>query len=67
MSFDAMVLGLYVRGKIEKHGSPEQIVDRLKRKYPQTPSMWVSAEAISPWIYHRSLEGERWRTELRCR
>lgn len=48
------VLRNYVRTRLKKFWSPEQIAGRLKRDYPNNQRMWISHEAIYRSVYLNS-------------
>src|SRR3989344_3647530 len=41
-----------VTEKLREGWSPDQIAGRLKKKHPQDPHFWITAETIYRWIYH---------------
>lgn len=47
----------YVLDRIQKDWSPDAIVGRLKRDYPNHPTMRISIEGIYHWIYRDALAG----------
>jgi transposase, IS30 family len=52
----------YVRQRLEKRWSPEQIAGRRRRDFPRRRSRWLSRQTIYNWI---EAEKPRWRTWLR--
>lgn len=54
----------YVRQRLTRHWSPDQIAGRVKREHPQEPDRWVSHQTIYTWI-GRDQDREHWRTFLR--
>jgi IS30 family transposase len=49
----------YVRERLEKGWSPDQIAGRVRRDFPRRPERWLSRQTIYSWI-------ERWAPEWRC-
>jgi len=41
----------YVIKKLKRYWSPEQIAGKLKRKYPQDKSRWISKDSIYKFVY----------------
>ncbi|MCH8841065.1 MAG: IS30 family transposase [Planctomycetes bacterium] len=52
----------YVREKIEKRWSPDQIAGRVRRDFPRSRKRWLSRQTIYDWIHHQAPE---WRPLLR--
>jgi transposase, IS30 family len=52
----------YVRGRLEKRWSPDQIAGRVRRDFPRQPRRWVSRQTIYNWINTRAVE---WKPLLR--
>jgi transposase, IS30 family len=64
-----LAVNLALRSKVEqdlgRRYSPEQIVGRLRRKFPENPEMWVSTETIYQSLYVQS-RGALRRDLTRC-
>jgi transposase, IS30 family len=52
----------YVRDRLEKCWSPEQIAGRVQRDFPRSPARWLSRQTIYDWIDEQSPE---WQILLR--
>jgi len=52
----------YVREKLERRWSPDQITGRVRRDFPRTPTRWLSRQTIYNWIDEWAPE---WRVWLR--
>jgi IS30 family transposase len=50
----------YVREKLEKRWSPDQIAGRLRRDFPRQPQRWLSRQTIYTWIYNHAPEWCEW-------
>jgi IS30 family transposase len=50
----------YVRERLEKGWSPDQIAGRMRRDFPRQPGRWVSRQTIYHWINRRCPEWRRW-------
>jgi IS30 family transposase len=62
---EATALEAYVRDKLRRYWSPEQIAGRLRYLRPDRPQCWVSHTCIYEWLARREACGERWRGFLR--
>jgi IS30 family transposase len=52
----------YVRDRLEKCWSPEQIAGRVQRDFPRSPARWLSRQTIYDWIDEQAPE---WQILLR--
>lgn len=55
----------YVDKKLRKDWSPEQIVNRMRKDYPDDEAMRISVEAIYGWIYTAACHGSMLHKHLR--
>jgi IS30 family transposase len=55
----------YVKGKLQKYWSPQQIAGRVKIDFPKDPAMRVSHQGIYDWIAAQKAWGGSWRSCLR--
>lgn len=58
-------LGRYVRDKLGKYWSPQQLSGRLEMDYRDRPAMRVSPQAVYEWIERDKAGGGGWHTYLR--
>jgi IS30 family transposase len=58
-------IGSYVLQGLEQYWSPQEIAGRMKREYPDDPSMQISPPCIYAWIYRFGVTGSPWHTYLR--
>jgi IS30 family transposase len=52
----------YVRERLEKLWSPDQIAGRVRDDFPRTPARWLSRQTIYDWINYHAPD---WQTLLR--
>jgi IS30 family transposase len=50
----------YVRERLEKRWSPDQIAGRSRRDFPRQPSLWLSRQTIYAWIHEKSPRWQAW-------
>lgn len=50
----------YVRTKLAKLWSPDQIACRMRRDFPRRPAYWLSPQTIYNWIHSCDCEWRRW-------
>ena len=55
-------LNKYVRKRLEKRWSPDQIAGRRRREFPRRRAAWVSRQTIYNWIHRRA---PQWKVYLR--
>lgn len=62
---DHSVLRVYVRRRLKKYWSPEQIAGRMLFDHPADPFMRISHETIYAWIWEDKRRGGLWYKRLR--